>query len=84
LDGNSDGKAIASTPIVTGYDEDTANNDTLASLDNGEEKAKMVSELDNGDAASSYKIVTPRADTSASPLIIEDANLLAKGVDEKN
>jgi hypothetical protein len=44
----------------------------------------MVSELDNGDAASSYEIVTPRANTSAGPLIIEDANLSAEGVDEKN
>jgi hypothetical protein len=65
LDGDDDGKARAGTPIVAGYDEDTINNDTLASSDNGEEKA---SELDNGDAASSYEIVTPRADTSADAI----------------
>jgi hypothetical protein len=88
LDSEDDGNASAGTPILVGYDEDTANNDTLTSLDNGEEKAhiEMVSELDNGDAASSYdgETVTPGADTRASSLVIEDANLLVERADERN
>jgi hypothetical protein len=81
LDSKDDENA-SGTPILAGYD------DTLASSDNGDEKAHidMISEPDNGDAASFYdgEIVTPGADTRASPLIIEDANVSVEGADEKN